>query len=77
MYLYINVDSPNLGFPYFNFFWGVPVKKNTLYVQNNPVSLHVLKHVKPFSRLPGGSLIVYLIHNSTGVLTVLAKVTVL
>ena len=29
--IYVNVDSPNLGFPYFNFFMGVPVKKNTLY----------------------------------------------
>ena len=29
--IYVNVDSPNLGFPYFNFLEGVPVKKNTLY----------------------------------------------
>ena len=25
--IYVNVDSPNLGFPYFNFFSGVSVKK--------------------------------------------------
>ena len=25
--IYVNVDSPNLGFPYFNFLGGVPVKK--------------------------------------------------
>ena len=25
--IYVNVDSPNLGFPYFNFFRGGPVKK--------------------------------------------------
>ena len=32
--IYVNVDSPNLGFPYtFPYtFWGVPVKKITLYV---------------------------------------------
>ena len=30
--IYVNVDSPNLGFTYFNFLGGVPVKKNTLYV---------------------------------------------
>ena len=30
---YVNVDSPHLGFPYFNFLGGVPVrKKNTLYI---------------------------------------------
>ena len=29
--IYVTVDSPNLGFPYFNFGgWGVPVKKITL-----------------------------------------------
>ena len=28
--IYVNVDSPNLDFPYFNFLGGVPVKKNTL-----------------------------------------------
>ena len=26
--IYVNVDSPNLGFPYFNFSGGVPVKKS-------------------------------------------------
>ena len=25
--IYVNVDSPNLGFPYFYFLGGVPVKK--------------------------------------------------
>ena len=25
--IYVNVDSPNLCFPYFNFFWGGPDKK--------------------------------------------------
>ena len=29
--IYVDVDSPNLGFPYFNFLGGVPVRKNTLY----------------------------------------------
>ena len=29
--IYVNVDSPNLGFPYFSF-RGEPVKKITLYV---------------------------------------------
>ena len=27
--IYVNVDSPNLGFPYFNFLGGLPVKKKT------------------------------------------------
>ena len=30
--IYVAVDSPNLGFPYFNFLGGVPVIKNTLYL---------------------------------------------
>ena len=30
--IYVNVDSPNLGFPYFNFLRGAPVRKNTLYI---------------------------------------------
>ena len=33
--IYVNVDSPNLGFTYFYFFRGVPVKKNTLYIVQN------------------------------------------
>ena len=28
--MYVNVDSPNLGFPYF---LGGPLKKNTLYIK--------------------------------------------
>ena len=28
----MHVTLPNLGFPYFNFLGGGPVKKNTLYV---------------------------------------------
>ena len=28
--IYVNVDSPNLGFPYFNFLGGYQLKKNTL-----------------------------------------------
>ena len=28
---YVNVDTPNLGFPYFNFLGGYQLKKNTLY----------------------------------------------
>ena len=27
--IYVAVDSPNQGFPYFNFLWGVPVKTRT------------------------------------------------
>ena len=29
--IYVDVDSPNLGFPYFNFLEGYQLKKNTLY----------------------------------------------
>ena len=29
--IYVNVDSPNLGFPYFNFLGGTSEEKNTLY----------------------------------------------
>ena len=29
--IYVNVDSPNLGFPYFNFLGGYQWEKNTLY----------------------------------------------
>ena len=36
--IYVNVDSPNLGFPYFNFLGGVPVK-------NHPVCSKVDKEV--------------------------------
>ena len=31
MTIYVNVDSPNLGFPYFNFIGEAQCKKNTLY----------------------------------------------
>ena len=30
--IYVAVDSPNLGFPYFNFLGGYQLKKNTLYI---------------------------------------------
>ena len=30
--IYVNVDSPNLGFRYFNFLGGSQLKKNTLYL---------------------------------------------
>ena len=30
--IYVNVDSPNLGFPYSNFLGGASEKKNTLYI---------------------------------------------
>ena len=30
--IYVNVDSPNLGFTYFNFLGGYQLKKNTLYI---------------------------------------------
>ena len=36
--IYVNVDSPNLGFPYFNFLGGVPVKKH-------PVSYHNMIYI--------------------------------
>ena len=29
--IYVNVDSPNLGFPYFNFLGEAQWKKDTLY----------------------------------------------
>ena len=29
--IYVNVDTPNLGFPFFNFLGGYQLKKNTLY----------------------------------------------
>ena len=35
--IYVNVDSPNLGFPYFNFLGGTSEEKNTLY--NTPARL--------------------------------------
>ena len=30
--IYVNVDSPNLGFTYFNLLGGYQLKKNTLYI---------------------------------------------
>ena len=32
--IYANVDSPNLGFPYFNFLGGNSEEKNTLYLED-------------------------------------------
>ena len=39
MYLYVNVDSPNIGFPYFNFLGEVQWRKNTLYNVGNLLSM--------------------------------------
>ena len=33
--IYVNVDSPNLGFPYYNFLGGTSEEKNTLYDNND------------------------------------------
>ena len=33
--IYVNVDSPNLGFPYFNFLEGVPVREKKHPVHSN------------------------------------------
>ena len=30
--IYVNVDSPNLGFPYFNFLGGYQLKKHPVYI---------------------------------------------
>ena len=30
--IYVNVDSPNLGFPYFNFLGGYQLKKHPVFV---------------------------------------------
>ena len=30
--IYVDIDSPNLGFPYFNFLGGYQWEKNTLYI---------------------------------------------
>ena len=42
--IYVNVDSPNLGFPYF--FRGVPVKKNILYFENMEKRFFVIWKLK-------------------------------
>ena len=31
--IYVNVDSPNLGFPYFNFLGGYQLKKHPVYIE--------------------------------------------
>ena len=36
--IYVAVDSPNQGFPYFNFLGGYQLKKNTLYVPKSKVA---------------------------------------
>ena len=28
MPIYVNIDTPNLGFPYFNFLWGYQLKND-------------------------------------------------
>ena len=40
--IYVNVDSPNLGFPYFNFLGGTSEKNPPLY---NPLIFHLLQFV--------------------------------
>ena len=35
--IYVAVDSPNLGFPNFNFFRGVPVKKTPCSIDDDDV----------------------------------------
>ena len=35
--IYVNVDSPYLGCPYFNFYWGYQWKKHPVQIQRPPV----------------------------------------
>ena len=41
--IYVNVDSPNLSFPYFNFLGGYQWKKNTLYVPTPYIAAEIVK----------------------------------
>ena len=38
--MYVAVDSPNLGFPYFNYLGGYQLKKNTLYLYLNKYEVY-------------------------------------
>ena len=45
--IYVNVDSPNLGFPYFNFLGGYPVCQ-TIYEQGSWVPFVPIEPLEPF-----------------------------
>ena len=42
--IYVNVDSPNLGFPYFNFLGGYQLKKHLVCAADPPVSPSPWQH---------------------------------
>ena len=64
--IYVNVDSPNLGFPYFNFLGGYQLKKHPVYgymslqKYNRASILHSSKRIHFLSQVPKGYLLAVL-----------------